>query len=326
MNTDDPLKGYLEKVTGRPAALRRLEPGLLKGLPGFLATPHRFQEWNWLDQKLVLVRGLSAEAAPSPAELQLQGKILADHFRCPVVYVLPALDAYRRNRLVHLGISFIVPGLQFFVPPFASFSERFRSTAPSDQLPAAAQVAVLYQLLRRPPEGSLLNQWAAWLGYSAMTMTKVRNELGQRGLCEVAAGAKPRGLHFIHQGRALWVAARPALRSPVHSTCWARLAQPAPTLQRAGLTALSSLSMLEDDVLPTFACRDAEWKRIVQARRAHAVHQDEATARIECWRYDPALLGEKGLVDRLSLHLSLSASPDERVRLAADELLEKLPW
>ena len=64
--------------------------------------------------------------------------------------------------------------------------------------------------------------------------------------------------------------------------------------------------MLEDDPLPTYACHTNEWKGLVASRSIREVdHQEEASARVECWRYDPALLSEDGMVDRLSLFLSL---------------------
>jgi hypothetical protein len=66
---------------------------------------------------------------------------------------------------------------------------------------------------------------------------------------------------------------------------------------------------------------------LVEARLvSSADHPDEAVAHIELWRYEPGLLATDGTVDRLSLFLSLASVAHERIRLAADSLLEKIAW
>jgi len=320
------LVEYLEKIVGNPVNLRQLPAVRLAGIPVFLTADYRYFEWRWLDQMLILACAESDREAPTATDLGARHRILVDQFKCPVVFVYPALDVYRRNRFVHLGLPFIVPGLQFFCPPFASLCEQFQRATMLKKLSAAAQSAVLFQILRPQADGSLLNQWAEWLGYSAMTMTKVRDELVADKLCVREDGAKPRGLRFLHQNRALWETALPFLRSPVRCTRWAKVQQKPLVLPVAGLTALSRRSMLEDDPLPTYACHQNAWKTLVDSRSIQEVdHQEEATTRVECWRYNPGLVGEDGMVDRLSLFLSLSASTDERVRLAAKSLLEDIP-
>jgi hypothetical protein len=44
------------------------------------------------------------------------------------------------------------------------------------------------------------------------------------------------------------------------------------------------------------------------------------------WRYPPALFAEHGIVDRLSLYLSLKDDHDERTETALEEMMEKFNW
>lgn len=327
MKMNDRLVQYLEQLAGEPIDLKHLTSDQMTGLPTFLASEYVYMEWSWLGQRVVLAQVQGDHDLESVSKLQSTHQTLAGHFKRPVVFVFPALDAYYRNRLVQLGLPFIVPGRQLFVPPFASLSEQFNRVAKSDKLSAAAQATVLFQLHRPQADGSLLNQWAEWLGYSAMTMTKVRDELVAHNLCMREEGAKPRGLRFLHQKRALWDVALPFLRSPVGRTHWVQFQKTPPALPLAGLTALSKLSLLEDDPLPTYACHTNLWKKLKTVTSAQEVgHTEEASARVECWRYAPGLLAEKGTVDRLSLYLSLADSSDERVRLAAKSVLEGMSW
>ena len=47
---------------------------------------------------------------------------------------------------------------------------------------------------------------------------------------------------------------------------------------------------------------------------------DDERTEIQTWAYDPEILARDGVIDRLSLYLSVRASPDERVAQAAEEL------
>ena len=327
MKVNGNIAKYLEQILGNPVDLRQLPAGRLSGLPVFLTADYRFLEWRWLDQVMVLADAESDMEPPSVADLKSVHQLLSKQFKCPVVFVYPAMDAYRRNRFVQLGLPFIVPGLQLFIPPFISLCEQFQRTTKPLKLSTAAQATVLFQLYRPPADGSLLNRWAEILGYSAMTMTKVRDELIAHGLCKREEGAKPRGLRFQLQKRALWEAARPFLLSPVKQTNWVRTQLRPGEFPLAGLSALSKLSLLEDDSLPTYACYLKDWKRLAVIQSVFEIcHAEEATARIECWRYDPRRLAEEITVDRLSLFLNLADSPDERVRLACNEIVEAMPW
>jgi hypothetical protein len=53
---------------------------------------------------------------------------------------------------------------------------------------------------------------------------------------------------------------------------------------------------------------------------------DDERVEVQTWTYDPRILASNGVVDRLSLYLSVRGSPDERVAQAAEELLETFEW
>jgi hypothetical protein len=323
---NDSLINYLENMLG-PIELSQLDRKRLNGLPAFLADAYRFNGWSWLGQHLVLARQKAIRHDLSLAELKAQNDLLKKHFKTAVVLVVSSLTPYQRNSLIHAGIPFILPNRQIFVPPFASLTEKFSRPTENTPLSAAAQITVLYQLLRHPPEQTLLYQWAEWLGYSAMTLSKVRDELVADNLCEQEPRQKAKGLRFLHQNKELWEAAKPYLRSPVRRTSWAVFQFPPPSLVPAGLTALANRSLIQDDTKSTYAFYSPEWKRLIDAHAIKEVTDSEiATARVELWRYQPALLATPKGVDALSLHLSLAGHADERVQLAVNSLLEKIPW
>jgi hypothetical protein len=77
----------------------------------------------------------------------------------------------------------------------------------------------------------------------------------------------------------------------------------------------------------TLAVAGADWNRLV---REHGLQDVEAGFGegddVQTWTYDPAILAERRVVDRLSLYLSVRDHNDERVAQAAERLLESLPW
>jgi hypothetical protein len=47
---------------------------------------------------------------------------------------------------------------------------------------------------------------------------------------------------------------------------------------------------------------------------------------IEVWSYDPKLFATAGVIDRLSLFLSLWDENDERVEAALEQMMKEMPW
>jgi hypothetical protein len=47
---------------------------------------------------------------------------------------------------------------------------------------------------------------------------------------------------------------------------------------------------------------------------------------VEVWKYNPALLSESGVVDRLSLYLLLKDYDDERVQIELEHMIHEIKW
>jgi hypothetical protein len=246
------------------------------------------------------------------------------------VLVLPQISSYGRQQLVRLGIPFVVPHRQIFLPPLmVDLHERFPRTTrqPLSRFAAASQVVLLRHLLGRHVEAMSLRELAGELGYSAMTLSTVRIELESLGLCKSIQQGRSTHIEFLAPLRTLWERAEPHLRSPVKARHWVRFMHPDKQNLQAGLTALAASSMISDDERPTYAMRSAEYRaQLEKGGIAGCPGPENAQARVECWAYDPRLLSDGPAVDRLSLYLSLRGTHDERVEKALTALLEDSPW
>ena len=54
--------------------------------------------------------------------------------------------------------------------------------------------------------------------------------------------------------------------------------------------------------------------------------RDQASHIVETWSYDPAALSTARTVDPLSLYAQFHDHRDERVSMAAERLLDGMPW
>jgi DNA-binding MarR family transcriptional regulator len=323
----DHLLNYLETLVGERLDIT-VQPD--STLPLFLRQRYSVFSTRLFGRKCLLALEAGDWEAGSPAEYGKHAEILQSMLGEPAVLVLPILPSYARNRMVQMRVPFIVPGSQAFIPNgLIDLRERFPQPNPKrrETLSPAAQCTLLYHLLCQPLANLPLKDIAEKIHYSPTMMTKVKDELEAAEICKIVRSGRSMVLEFGVQGRALWERAETQLTSPVKKTRWIRWDKPVPLALLAGMSALSSLTAISDDRLPTHAlplglfhdflekgvfagCRDAE----------------TATAKMEIWTYDPRRLSNEPTVDRLSLYLSLRYSADERVQQQFEHLVEGIRW
>ena len=195
------------------------------------------------------------------------------------------------------------------------------------RLSAIAQLLLLFHLIRESMEDKPLREIALRLGYSPMMVSNAKDELESAKLADAVRQKRSLILRFTARGKNLWDKAEPWLSSPVRKTYWVQWDKPGYPAVLAGISALSRRSMLEDDRVPTYALDQANVRRWLEKGTFRGCPgQEEATARIEAWSYNPLLLANEETVDTCSLYLSLRDSSDDRVQQQLAKLIESVPW
>ena len=321
------LLEYLEALSGeRPD----LAPEQAAGLPLFLRERFDFQMIRLFGRPFVLAMEKGGFDADSPGEYENHARLMQTQFGETVTLVLPRLPSYARNRMVRLGIPFIVPGTQTFLPTaLIDLRERFSQPKPEKgkKLTPAAQCLILYHLQRQTLENLPLREIAEKIGYSPIMLTKVKDELVVADACRTVRLGRSIALEFTLKGRDLWESVQPILSSPVKKSHWVRWDHPGYPAIVAGLTALSKKTIMADDRLPTYALLSATF----QANLERGLYQgcqgpEDADLRLENWTYNPLLFGNTKMVDPLSLFLSLCDYPDERVQYQLEVLIENMSF
>ncbi len=321
------LVDYIEQVTGSKPKLE--VPSTTASLPLFLREQFEFAEMELFGRRVLVAVEKTSPDELSASEYARNVAMLRQGLGRDAVLVMAKLPSYVRNRLVREGVPFIVPGAQMFLPMLMiDLRERF-SKAESriqDKLSPVSQLVVIYQILGEPVAHIALAQLGQRLAYSPQAVSLAHKELQDAKLCDVRRTGRMIFLEFRLRGRALWEKAEPLMASPVRRTQWVRWGQPRARAVVSGTTALSRLSMLAEDAVPTYAMRDRE---LVAAFEKGGLlgcgGPDDADARMESWKYDPWALAENGVADPCSLYLSLRRSGDERVQKEIGFLSERLP-
>lgn len=331
MQKSTSLQTYVETVTGQPLALGPAVPELSATLPLLLRDRYRLYEGEIFGRSMLLAEETKAGERASTKEYAAHLAALEARYGLPAVLVPRALPSYARNRLVHARVPFIVPGSQMFLPMlFVDLRERAPRMVVHSEGPLSppAQVLLLHHLAKHRLDAVPLREIAGLLGYSAMMITKAKDELVAADLASTHHAGRAVHLAFPTDRRAHWDHALPRLSTPVRRSRWIRWSGSPPRgFALAGVTALSRQTSLADDRLPTHAAQSATLNAALQAHEVtSAGDSEDADARVEAWRYDPCLLARDGVVDPLSLFLSLRDSPDERIQQALASLLEDFQW
>lgn len=321
------LLDHLEPLLGeRPD----LAPEKATGLPLFLRERFDFQSVRLFGKRYVLAMEKENRDAGSPGEYENLVGVMQPQFNAPLVLVVLRLPSYARNRIVRLGTPFIVPGSQTFLPTaLIDLRERFSQPKPGNgkKLTPAAQCLVLYHLQRQSLENLPLREIAGMIGYSAIMLTKIKDELEAAEACRAVRVGRAISLGFTSKGRTLWDSIQPRLSSPVKKTLWVNWDQPGYPALAAGLSALSQMTIMADDRLPTYALTSATIQANLEQGLYHGCKgPEEANLRLESWSYNPLLFGHARMVDPLSLFLSLRDFPDERIQQQLKTLIDNIPW
>jgi hypothetical protein len=297
-------------------------------LPPVLRERYRFEKAELLGLRALLVIDANPEEQ-SPATVRKHLDMLQSKQPAELIYVRARVTAYNRKRLIEQKVPFIVPGNQMYLPMLAidlrEHFRRIREEAPT--FSPSTQVVVLNAMLCDAGQVLIPSEMAPLLGYSAMTMTRAFDELETAKLAEVTVRGRERCLRFIGDRREIWEKAQPFLRNPVSKRLFIRRIDGAEGATHAGLTALAHYSMLAPPAYTTYALSREEWKTLRQQHKIIEVPvQDPDVSEIEVWWYSPARFAEHGMVDQLSLYLSLKADHDERTETALEEMMEKIEW
>ncbi|MBP5638553.1 MAG: hypothetical protein J6X55_03680, partial [Victivallales bacterium] len=250
---------------------------------------------------------------------------LTGHFHREVVYCAGRLEFHATQKMMAYGIPFIVPGKGLFLPFLAvalKASMRRRLIARED-FSTYAQLVVLGVLLHKLPPSPSIREVEQAFGCSHPSAVNALQELEQfdLGKKQKRQGMDDQEFCFNQSGRVLWDACQDYLVNPCKRNVGVVEMPAGLHSVKAGANALAERTMLGEALPETYAVSLTAFRK----GKYEAIPPAEADIVLQLWRYRPDVLGD-GVIDPLSLALSLRGESDERVQMAIDEMLEELQW
>lgn len=296
-------------------------------LPLFIGKRYSFYRIT-LARRPCLIMAANAEADVRPAEISKHVALVAATYEGVVIYAAGAMSATIRSRLIALGVPFIVPGNQLYIPQLAmDLRDHFRAPAKKrgEHLSPAAQLVLFQHILSGDDTPMTPTLLAAPLAFAAMSIGRAFDQLAQANLARVEWRGRQKVLHYAADRRLLIDMSRTLLRTPVRGVHGVRFKGGRPAMLRAGETALADLTDLAPPERPAYAILATGWREFFRKHDIEGVNDiDAADALIETWRYDPHTLSGGATVDPLSLHAQFRDHADERVAQAAIDVLERV--
>lgn len=289
--------------------------------------PRIFRQWYGLFQteiageRYVLLVPRGGEKIPARRVVRHM-EIAADWCEALPVLATPRMTEERAKKLMHGNARFVTPSRHIHLPEIATVLGAFdpprepeSHVRQSDAFSAEAQAMVLLHVFGRLPERTALEVLAGTLRIGTASVKAAAGELVAAGLCRRDGET----VEFLLHGRELFDAAAGTLASPVLKTEHFVGRKPR-DLPLAGDAALCAATMLLQLDVAAYAFHGHAFE--AKAYGSVACDEEDADFRIEHWAYPPDLIGSGDAVDPLSLHIIFRDNPDERVSIAADELLE----
>ena len=307
------IREYVKKMVGADVQIEPLNKAKRQALPILITNAYQLLQCQLLGAEVCLMVCKDADA--TPMQLKKHCAVVERALEMYAAVVLPDVKPYNMRRLVEARVNTIVPGRQLFLPSLLMDLRVQRN--PVDMqgkpMPVMAQVVVLYHLQKRNLNGMSARPIAELLGVSYPNINRAVKWLADNGFVELTPG-REKQIRFIREGKDLWEQALPVLQNPIE-----RVLRTDRVLDAyvCGEEALAELTMLAEP-------QERHWAISKQEAQPLGANLDKEFGEhvVEVWRYDPKLMGENGMVDRLSLYLSLRNAEDERVRKEVKGILD----
>ena len=317
------LAKYIEDTLGVKIVIKDVAPDKLKALPFFMVNDYDFKKTKLFNREIIFMlvkENFTAE------KIRKHLDIAQKTFNAIIIAVIEPIEAYNRLRLVEKKVPFIIPGKQMYMPYLLiDFKEYavIKREIPQIMQPAA-QCLLLYHIQVQSLEGLNLKSIAEKLYYNPMTITRAAYFLHNTGICKLE-GTKDKFLRFEKNAREIWNETKTMVTNPVKKSIYYTGWVNDKNLYKTNINALAHYSDINDDVIEYYAVKPG-YTKFIEGANLKNFGQNEGNICIEEWKYDPGLLAKDGIVDPLSLYLSLNDMRDERIEMALEQIIEKYIW
>lgn len=333
------IQQYIEETLGIPLFMDPLSKQETGDLPMYMHELYRLYKAELFHLDFILAEPKQQDEF-SILQMDRHFEFLGQKRNKKVILVLPKLESYLRKRLIEKGINFIVPGKQLFLPDlFIDLRESYSRPPKKKQetLLPSTQFLVIYHILSKNKndwqlEGKAFKEVATKLGYTAMAISKIAEELKYHEIIQVV-GEKEKSIRFRLERSELWhdLERRNLWTSPVSKRIYTDVKPEQPFLLYSNAYALPEYTDMNPVMQKYYAIEKKDFSGLQKNNLLVNENPYEGNYCLEVWKYNPMplaalLFNDLSVVDPLSLYLSLRENHDERIEMAKEQIIEKYIW
>lgn len=306
----------------------KIEKTKVKGMALYMTAGREFFMADVDGISFLLVK-ISSDDRFGAIALEKQIAALKIAMECEVAVWFECLTKLQREALLKRHIPFIADSDQIYLPFLGIiFRNKLKTmnNVPTDKMMPATQCLFLHLLYNHQNEYVLKKQAAEELSLTRTSITRASEQLKTMGLITEERCGKEMRMKTVSTGYELYSLAREYLITPVQRRMYVEKTDNTEMLVIAGESALSEVSMLGE---PKMAVRAVfKGNELVKGLKEVDIKWQESinTIMVELWKYDPLLFVKDGLVDPVSMAMSLADTDDERVQGELERYMEEYEW
>ncbi len=311
-------------ILGIQAELTPIQQNALRGLNVDMLLRFSFYSTVFNGQLLCVIHTKNKEDAITPARYKKITNQVEAVVGMPVAVLLDdSLIYIQRERLINQGVYFIISDKYAFLPSLIVNSQ-LKKKKKLDRLTPAAQYLLLYYLsVGNRKDEFTIKELEKIIPYNYVAVARAVVNLEDCELCQTKIdNARTKHIHFINNKRELWKKSQQYLSSPVKKILFSD-SKPKGYFSISGVNALSQYSHLNPEQYETLAV----WEKFFDQTNGQ-YNELEGLYKIEIWKYPTTIpyQEEAGIVDKLSLFLSMKYESDPRIEKELEIMIEGMKW
>lgn len=310
---------YIETALNSDINITPIPQKDINKLPLMVTSNYKFFWGNWFDTKVCLLYYLDSSEC-TPNQLYKQMLLIKNKLSMPVIYIFEKVASYNIQRLIAQRVNFIIPGKQLFIPELLIDLKKQKNIIDQTeiQIPPIAQCILLYHLEKSSLDNLTAKDLSQLFQVSYASINRAVRWLTNNNIISLTVTKEKKQI-FPLNGKDLWNKIESHLTSPVERKVYTD--KFIDSVCVSGINALSAYSMLNEEPHKCYAISKEDFKELtIQTNKEYG---DNC---IEIWRYNPQILAENGIVDKLSLYLSLKDIKDERVQIELENMINEVKW
>ncbi len=313
------MERYLKNILG--CNVQKEEYELPLKMPQYLLNDYLYQKYTIENRECLFVAPL---VFSFPAYKKQYQKIM-EITNLQAVLFLKTITQYQRKILIEEHIPFVVEKSQIYLPFLAiSLTEKFQKSVDVEKFTPITQLVFLYMFYNKTRIS--VTDLAQKINCTAMSVSRSYNSLVDCGLFNMENdGVKKYIVQNLNDGDLLRNAERFFI-SPIEKTIHIQNNIDESEYISSGIYALGKKTMLgftkRDLCYAVYRKEKFNFENTVPK----TLYTAENVITIEKWSYDPSILAQNGVVDDISLLITLKNNTDERIQIELEHLRSKYQW